>query len=110
MEVIEETPELNASIDQVKNNIVIEETVEYMGQNVVHKWNGVVNIRESRAAEKTMQKIAAVQGLGTLAINENISSQSDHKTEKGTDQTKEPNTEITVKDLDKKSTVKLKFR
>ncbi|CAG4974599.1 unnamed protein product [Parnassius apollo] len=38
----------------------------------------------------------------TVAINENISSQSNHNREKGTDQTNEPNMEIIVKNLDKK--------
>ncbi|CAG4947532.1 unnamed protein product [Parnassius apollo] len=132
MEVIEETPELNASIDQVKNN-VIEETVECIAADVCHKSNGVVDICKAGPAKEdnvitemvitqesvelieennevtvetneteTSQKIATVQGPDTVAINENISSQSDHYTEKGTDQTNEPHTEIIVKNLDKK--------
>ncbi|CAG5015663.1 unnamed protein product [Parnassius apollo] len=52
MQVIKETPELNASIDQVKNNVVIEETVECVGPDVVHKSNGVVDIRKAVLAEE----------------------------------------------------------
>ncbi|CAG4947520.1 unnamed protein product [Parnassius apollo] len=85
MEVIDETPELNASIDQ--RRIDLEESNEV-----------TVETNET----ETSQKIAAVRGPDTVAINENISSQSDHNTEKRMDQTNELNTEIIVKNLDKK--------
>ncbi|CAG4995956.1 unnamed protein product [Parnassius apollo] len=51
MEVIKEIPELNSSIDQVKNNVVIEETVECIRQDVCHKSNGVVDMRKAGLAE-----------------------------------------------------------
>ncbi|CAK1586119.1 unnamed protein product [Parnassius mnemosyne] len=127
MEVIEETLELNASIDQVKNNVVTEETAECIVTDVCHKSNGeaepageenvlteIVITKESvelleennevtvvTNEVETSQQIAAVQGSVTVALNENSPSQSDHNIEKGTDQTNEPDTEIIVKDFDK---------
>ncbi|CAG4995960.1 unnamed protein product [Parnassius apollo] len=51
MKIIIETTELNSSIDQVKNNVVIEETVECIRQDVCHKSNGVVDMRKAGLAE-----------------------------------------------------------
>ncbi|CAG4995984.1 unnamed protein product [Parnassius apollo] len=48
----QETPELNSSIDQVKNNVVIEETVECIRQDVCHKSNGVIDMRKAGLAEE----------------------------------------------------------
>ncbi|CAG4947497.1 unnamed protein product [Parnassius apollo] len=52
MVVIEETPELNASIDQVKNNVVIEGTIECIAVDVCHKSNGVVDICKAGQAKE----------------------------------------------------------